>query len=104
MRSGDQHRLLSRSRALMDSGDRLIAKPAFGNVDDPFKGEVVGRGLDQPQIGDGVADFSALIKTEAADDLVRQADRNEALLELTRLELGTDQDCCFGDRTPLTAQ
>ena len=69
-------------------------------VDDPLEGEVVGRLGDHAQIGERVADLGALVEAEAADDLVGQADGDEALLELAGLELGADQDraCRRGGR------
>src|SRR5690606_15829335 len=54
--------------------------------------EVVGRRLDQPKIGERVADLGALVESVTADNLVVEADGDEALLELARLELGADED------------
>ena len=38
-----------------------------------------------------VADFLALVKARAADDAIGQAERDEPLLELARLEAGAHQ-------------
>ena len=82
----------------VDGGDRLVAEAALGLVDDALEGEVVGGLDDQAQVGDRVADLGALVETEAADDLVGEADRDEALLELAGLELGADEDCDVVER------
>src|SRR3546814_2757085 len=50
------------------------------------------RRLDEAEIGEGIADFGALVEAEAADDAVRHADRDEAILELAGLELCADED------------
>ena len=81
-----------RAGVAVDGRDGLVAEAALGLVDDPLEGEVVGGLSDQAQVGDGVADLGALVEAEAADDLVGQADRDEALLELAGLELGADED------------
>ena len=76
----------------MDGGDRLVAEAALGLVDDALEREVVGGLDDEAEVGEGVADLGALVEAEAADDLVGQADRDEALFELAGLELGADED------------
>ncbi len=76
----------------VDGGDRLVAEAALGLVDDALEREVVGGLVDEAEVGEGVADLGALVEAEAADDLVGQADRDEALLELAGLELGADED------------
>src|SRR5205085_6017635 len=77
----------------MQCGDGLVAKSAFRLIDDAFKGEIVSGLRDQPQIGDGVTNFGALVEAKAADDLIIEADGNEALFELPGLELGPHEDC-----------
>ena len=72
--------------------DGGVAEPALGHVDDALEGEVVGRLVDQAQIGERVADFHALVEARAADDAVGQAERDEAVLELAHLERGAHQD------------
>ena len=71
---------------------RLVAQAALWRVIDPFKGQIVARLGDQPQIGEGIPDFGAFVKAEAADNLIAHADRNEPVLEFAGLELGADQD------------
>src|SRR5688500_1379842 len=81
----------------MDLGDRLVAEAALGGVDDPLEGEVV-RGLgDDAQVSERVAELGPLVESEAADDPVGQADGDEAVLELTGLELGPEEDRGLGD-------
>ena len=89
---GEQQRLLRGAGVAVDGRDRLVAEAALGLVDDPLEGEVVGRLDDQAEVGDGVADLGALVEAEAADDLVGEADGDEALFELAGLELGADED------------
>ena len=91
-RGGEQERLLRGAGEGVDVGDGLVAEAALGDVDDAFEGEVVGRLGDQAQVGERVADLGALVEAEAADDLVGEADGDEALLELAGLELGADED------------
>src|SRR5687768_10529152 len=86
-----ERRLLD-TRKLVDACERLVAEPALWRVDDPFEGEIVGARLDEAQIGERVADFGALVETEAADDAVRHADRDEAVFEFARLELRAHED------------
>ena len=101
-RGGEQQRLLGGARVTMDGRDGLVAESALGLVDDPLEREVVGGLDDQAQVGDGVADLGALVKAEAADDLVGQADRDEALFELAGLELGADEDRDIVERAAAT--
>ena len=93
MRGGEHQRLALRACQPVDGGDRLVAEPAFGGVDDPFEGKVVRRAPDQPEIGERVADFSPFVKAEPADDLIGEADRDEAIFEFAGLELGPNEDC-----------
>ena len=67
------------------------AEPPFRQVDDAFERQVVVGLGDDAQIGDGVADFLALVKPRPADDPVGNAQRNQAFLELAGLEPGSDQ-------------
>ena len=69
-----------------------VAEPALGHVDDALEGEVVGRRMDDAQIGERVADFRALVEARAADHAIGQAERDEAVLELAHLERGAHQD------------
>ena len=69
-----------------------VADAALGDVDDALEGEVVGRVGDDAEIGDGVADFAALVEVRAADDAVVEAEGDEALFELAHLVGGADED------------
>ena len=80
------------SLELVDLRQRLVAETPLGRVDDAFEGEVVGGLRDDTQIGERVADFLSLVKAEAADDAIGQADRDEAVFELAGLVLCADQD------------
>src|SRR6185437_14791611 len=90
--SSEQQRLLRRPGMAVHRRDRLVAEAALGRVDHPLERQVVRRRLNQAQVGDRVADLRTLVETEAADDLVWQADRDEALFELAGLELGAHED------------
>src|SRR4249919_1708718 len=83
----------------VERSERVVAQPALGLVDDPFEGDVVRRLRNQPEIREGVPDLGPLVKAEATDDLVAEADGDEPLLELAGLELGTDQDGAIVERT-----
>src|SRR3546814_15153211 len=61
-------------------------------IDDALKGQIVGRLMDDAQIRQSIADFRPLVKAKTADDLVGQANLNEAVFKLTRLELGEHED------------
>ncbi len=95
---GDEQRLLLGAGGGVDRRQRLVAEPALGLVDDPLERQVVCRLVDKPEVGERVADLRPLVEAEAADDLIRQADRDESLLELAGLELGADEDCNLGER------
>ena len=71
---------------------RLVAEAALGHVDDALEGEIVAGLGDHAQIGERIADLGALVEAEAADDAVGHGDRDEAVLELARLELGAHED------------
>ena len=103
MAAASSKRLLRGARVAVDGGDRLVAEPALGLIDDALEREVVGRLADQAKVGDGVADLGAFVEAEAADDLVRQPDRDEALLELAGLELGANEDCNVVERAAASA-
>ena len=63
-----------------------------GRVDDALEGKVVGRLVDEPQIGHRIPNFLALVEARAADHAIRQGERDKALLELAGLEAGAHQD------------
>ena len=60
--------------------------------------------MHQPQIGQRVPHFGALIKAEPADDAIGQADGNEAVFKQARLELGAHQDRHVVQRNALARQ
>ena len=71
---------------------RGVAEAALWRVDDALEGEIVGGLRDAAQIGEGVADFGALIEARAADDAIGQAERDEAFLEFAHLERGAHEN------------
>ena len=71
---------------------RGVAEAALRHIDDALEGEIVGRRIDHAQIGQRVADFGALVEARAADDAIRQAERDEAVFEFAHLERGAHQD------------
>ena len=84
--------------------ERRVAEPALGRVDDALEGEVVGRLVDEAQIGERVADLRALVEARAADDPIGQAERDEAVLELAHLERGAHQDRDLVERVAAALQ
>ena len=81
-----------------------VAEPALRHIDDALEGEIVGRRVDHPQIGERVADFGALIKPRAADHAVGQAERDETVLEFAHLERGAHQDGDLVERVTAALQ
>ena len=77
---------------LVELANGRVADAAFGRVDDALEGEVVGLVGNEPEIGEGVADFEALVEARAADDAVVESERDEALFELAHLVGGADED------------
>src|SRR6185312_8485675 len=69
-----------------------VAKPALGHVDDALEGEIVGRRIDNAQIGQRIADFRALVEARAADHAIGQAEGDKAVFELAHLVGGAHQD------------
>ena len=92
LRGGEQQRLLGGAGEGVDVARPPCRRGRAWAVDDPLEGEVVGRLGDQAEVGERIADLGALVEAEAADDLVGEADGDEALLELAGLELGADED------------
>ncbi len=80
------------------------ADAAARRVQDALEGEVVGRLVDQPQIGERVADLLALVKARAADHPIGQGERDEPFLELAGLKAGADQDRDLAERVALALQ
>src|SRR5260370_26381185 len=66
--------------------DGGVAEAALGHVDDALEGKVVGLGIDAAQIGERVADFGALIETQAPDHPYGQAEGEETILEFAHLK------------------
>ena len=83
---------------------RRIAEAALRHIDDALEGEIVGRRIDDAQIGQRVADFGALVEARAADHPIRQAKRDEAVLEFAHLERGAHQDGDLIERMAVTLQ
>ena len=81
-----------------------IAEPALRHIDDALEGEIVGRRIDQAQIGECVAYFGALVEARAADDAIGQAERDETILEFAHLERGAHQDGDFVERVAFALQ
>ncbi|CAM3267437.1 hypothetical protein SPAN111604_13995 [Sphingomonas antarctica] len=81
-----------RAGQCLDAGEGLVSEAALGLIDDAFEGEVVGRLVDQAEVGQRVADFGAFVEAEAPDDAIRHADGDEAVLEFARLILRADED------------
>ena len=79
-------------RGLVEQLQGGVAEAALRLVHDALEGEVVGRLLDDAQVSQRVADFQALVEARAAHHPVRQAERDEALLELAGLRAGAHQD------------
>ena len=77
---------------VMQDRERRFAKAALGLVIDALEGEVVVGLGDAAKIGQRVADFRPLVESRAADDLVRQPQGDEPLLEFAHLKRGAHQD------------
>ena len=69
-----------------------VAEAAFGQVDDALEGKIVGGLRGAAQIGEGIADFRALVESWTADHPVRQAKGDEPLLEFAHLERRADKN------------
>src|SRR6185312_10596183 len=61
-------------------------------------GEIIGGLMNEPEIGERVANLLPLVEARAADHAVGQAQRDEALLEFARLKAGADEDGDFRQR------
>ena len=82
---------------------RGVAEAALGHVNDTLEGEIVGRLRDHAQIGEGVADFHALVEARAADHAIGQAELDEAVFEFAHLERGAHQNGDLVERVILAA-
>ena len=77
---------------LMQTLDRAVAYTALRHVDDALECQiVVGRRRDL-EIGEGVADFLALIEARTADDPIGYSQGDEAVFKGAHLEGGAHQD------------
>ena len=65
----------------MHRPQRLLADAATGQVDDTFERKIIGGLMQDAAIGDGVADFGAFVKTQAADDAIGQSEGDQPLLK-----------------------
>src|SRR4051794_41689291 len=63
-RRSQQQWLLKSASLAVDGGDRLVAKPALGLIDDALEGQVVSRLIDQAQVSDRIADLGPFVKAE----------------------------------------
>ena len=82
----------------LDRLERLhhaLADAARRHVDDAAQADVVVRVEDQPQVGERVLDFLALVEPDAADDLVGDAGPPQRVFDRARLGVGAVED---GDR------
>ena len=77
---------------MMQDRERGFAKAAFGLIINSLEGEVVVGLGDAAKIGQRVAYFRPLVKSWAADHLVRQPQSDEPLLEFAHLKRGAHQD------------
>src|SRR6185437_15942445 len=80
------------------------ADAAARHIDDALESEIVRRLMNEPQIGERVADLLALVEAQAADDAISQAEGQEPLLEFAGLEAGAHQDRHFGELLALALQ
>src|SRR6266436_7743962 len=84
--------------------DGGVAEAALGYVDDALEGKVVGLGTDAAQIGERVADFGALIETQAPDHPHGQPEGEETILELAHLKRRAHQDGDLVERMAVALQ
>ena len=71
---------------------RRVAQPALRHVDDALEREIVGRRIDDAQIGERIADFGAFVKSRAADHAIGEAQRDEAVFEFAHLKRRAHQN------------
>ena len=67
-------------------------RPRFGMLTMRSKARSSAACATTRKIGQGVADFQALVEARAADDAVVEAERDEAVFEFAHLEGGAHQD------------
>ena len=61
-------------------------------IDYPLESQPVVRLIDNPQIGDRIADFLAFVKARPADDPIGNAEGDKTLFEFPHLETGPHQN------------
>ena len=79
----------------MDGGLSLVAKPAFGGVHDPLKGQIIFRADHEAEIGHGITNFQPLVKARATDDAIGQANGEETILKGAHLMAGAHENGDF---------
>lgn len=90
---GDEHRDIARASQFGDLAEGFIPESSWGEVDDPFEGDIVFGVVDQSQVGDEVTDFLPLVESESADELVGDTASHQGLFEETRVCVGAVEDC-----------
>ena len=86
---------VGRGRGLADQGHGAIADAACRHVDHAGEGGVIVGVGDQAQVAQRVLDLGALEEAQPTIDPVRHAVVEQRLLELTRLGVGSVQDCAL---------
>src|SRR4029077_18157541 len=81
-----------------------IAKPTARRVDDALEGKIVRGLVDEPEIGERIADLGTLIEARDADHAIGKPERDEAILELAHLERGAHQNRNFVERMSTALQ
>ncbi len=79
-------------RERRDGALGAVAEAPLGHVEDAAQVDVVVEVVDRAQVRHGVLDLTALVEAGAPDDLVRQADADEHLLERPGLRVGAVED------------
>ena len=69
----------------LQAGKGGVANASARRIDDAAQGNVVGWVDQQPQIGQHIADFAAVVKADAPDDYVGQAGTLQLLFKESRL-------------------
>ncbi len=91
-------------RAVLQLLDGARTDAACREVDHSKKRRIVGRVLDQPQVGDSVLDFGAFEEPQSAVDLVRNTGREHRMLDHARLRIRAVEDGDFGPSRALADQ
>ncbi len=87
-------------RERVEPGDAGVPDAPLGHVEDPLHADLVGRVDDSPQVRHGVLDLAAVVEAGAADDLVRDPEAHQRLLDDAALGVGAVQ---HGQLTPVEA-